>query len=164
MDLLDAEMRRSAQRLRKGALPVRSKPIGDEKILMHHIEGIYGYRGADARVYFLNPWEFEMFWEVERVGSPKQPTKDGKVLSVWTGVEVLPGTEAEAGKHYVIDDVGLREHDDYIVLPDIPAMQQMRHEWVLRRANRPYVPQPDSTLHPWKTRPSATACIYVLGS
>ena len=43
---------------------------------------------------------------------------------------------------------GLCDHHDFIVLPDIPAMQQMRHEWVLRRANRPYVPQPDSTPMP----------------
>ena len=115
---------------------------------MHHIEEIYGFRGADARVYYLNPWEFLMFWEVERVGTPKQYAQDEMPVSVWTGVEVLPGTQAEAGKHYVIDDVGLRDHPDYIALPDIPAMQQMRHEWVLRRANRPYVPHPDSTPMP----------------
>ena len=89
-----------------------------------------------------------MFWEVERVGTPKKQATDEMPVSVWTGVEVFPGTQAEAGKHYVIDDVGLRDHPDYIVLPDIPAMQQMRHEWVLRRANRPYVPKPDSTPMP----------------
>ena len=89
-----------------------------------------------------------MFWEVQRVGSPKQLSKDKEALSVWTGVDVLPGTQAEAGKHYVIDDVGLRDNHDYIVLPNIPAMQQMRHEWVLRRANRPYVLKPDATPMP----------------
>ena len=46
----------------------------------------------------------------------------------------------------VISRLDVREfYDEYIMLPDTPALQQMRHEWVLRRANRPYVPEPDST-------------------
>ena len=169
MDLFDAEMRRSAQRLRKGALPVRKTPIGDEIILKNHIEEIYGYRGKDPRVYYLNPWEFQMFWEVESVGNPRQRNNDGEVLSKWIpGVEVLPGMQAEPGRHYEIDADGLCGHHDYIVLPDIPTMQQMRHEWVLRRANRPYVPQPDATPMPdnaasLEDRPSCTVCICVLG-
>ena len=63
-------------------------------------------------------------------------------------MEVLPGATPEAGKHYIIDDKGLRDHHDYIVLPNIPVLQQTRHEWVLRRAYRPYVPHPESTPMP----------------
>ncbi len=75
-----------------------------------------------------------MFWEVIRVSSPNKPTREGIVLSQWVpGVEVLPGTLPEAGKHYVVVEA-LNDYHDFIVLPDIPALHQMRHEWVLRRA------------------------------
>ena len=88
---------------------------------------------------------FLMFWEVEAVGKPTAVTGGKNPVSIWTDVELLPGTLAVAGKHYVINEVGLRDDPDYVVLPDTGALQQMRHEWVLRRANRPYVPQPDGT-------------------
>ena len=102
-----------------------------------------------------------MFWEVERVGIPKQFSKYQERMSIWTDVDILPGTPAEAGKHYVIDDAGLRNNHNYIALPDIPAMQQMRHEWILRRANRPYVPQPENTPMPDKAAsPEEKAKLY----
>ena len=146
--LCESEMKKVSQRFRKGLLTARKKPVGDEKILTYHIEEIYGYRGRDPRVLYLSPWEFLMFWEVQQVGKPTVSTSDKISLSIWTGVEVLPGCQAQAGIHYVVNDAGLSDKHDYIVLPDAPATQQIRHEWVLRRANRPYVPQPESTPMP----------------
>ena len=64
-------------------------------------------------------------------------------ISVWTGLEVLPGTSPEAGKHYVVNEEDLRDHHDFIALAKTHQLHQLRHEWILRRANRPYVLEPD---------------------
>ena len=120
-------------------------------------EDIYGYRGRDDRVYYLSPWEFTMFWEVERVPRPEKHTEDGHEISCWTGVQIPKGTSPEPGIHYIIDDALLADREQepfhvYVALPDIEELQIFRHEWVLRRAHRPFVPQPDSTPMPDRAR------------
>ena len=90
-------MKKRAQRRRLASLPVRKDPVRGEVIRTYHLEEIYGYRGQDPRVYYLNPWEFVMFWEVEAVTPPRAVTDGNLSVSVWTGVEVLPGVQAEAG-------------------------------------------------------------------
>ena len=89
-----------------------------------------------------------MFWEVERVPSPAKTIGDGPMLSCWMGVATPKGASAEPGKHYVIDDAALADLHDYVALPDMEELAIFRHEWVLRRANRPFVPQPGSTPMP----------------
>ena len=70
-------------------------------------------------------------------------------ISRWTEVKIPKGAEAQAGTHFVINEEALKNHPDYVVLPDTPLLSaRFRHEWVLRRAFRPYVPQPDSTPMP----------------
>ena len=57
------------------------------------------------------------------------------------------GAAAEADTHYVINDDVLHGLHDYVALPNTAALtQRLRHEWVLRRAFRPFVPQPDTTM------------------
>ena len=84
-------MKGDSTRRRKGILPVRSDPVEKEVIRTYHPEEVYGYRGRDERVYYLSPWEFIMFWVVERVPSPKRNTddEDGHSISKWTGVKIL---------------------------------------------------------------------------
>ena len=67
-------------------------------------------------------------------------------LSRWVSSDGSPRGHAEAGKDYVIDDCVLRDLDDWIAFPDVdPLSAKFRHEWVLRRAFRPYVHEPDKT-------------------
>ena len=76
--LLESEMKGDSARSRKGVLPVRSDPVEKEIIRTYHLEELYGYRGRDERVYYLSPCEFLMFWEVERVPSPKTMMTPGR--------------------------------------------------------------------------------------
>ena len=130
-------------------MPVRKDPVEKEQIKTFHIEEVYGYRGRDERVYYLSPWEFIMFWEIHRVPSPMAETDDGVKISRWTEVKIPKGTRARAGIHYVVNEQVLQDHHDYIVLPNTTRLSaRFRHEWILRRAHRPYVPQPDGTPMP----------------
>ena len=92
--LLESEMKRDSARSRKGVLPVRSDPVEKEVIRTYHLEELYGYRGCDERVYYLSPWEFLMFWEVQRVPSPKKSAEDEDAhnISKWTGVKIPKGS------------------------------------------------------------------------
>ena len=147
--LLEAEMKADGKRKRRGLLPVRAGPVGNEVIRKYHIEEIYGYRGRDERVYYLNPWEFTMYWEVLPVPSPNVKTDDGVAISQWTDVKFVKGSSPQPGIHYVINEEGLRGNEDIVIFPNTPRLsRQFRHEWVLRRAHRPFVPQPDSTPMP----------------
>ena len=94
-------MKGDATRRRKGILPVRSEPVDKEVIRTYHLEELYGYRGQDARVYYLSPWEFLMFWEVQRVPSPKQSADDdsGNNISKWTGVKIPKGSLRSLFRH-----------------------------------------------------------------
>ena len=90
-----------------------------------------------------------MFWEVMRVPKPNTLSEDGIALSRWTGVEIAKGSPALAGTHYVINEEALSSHPYDVVLSDTAALtKRFRHDWVLRRAFRPYVLQPDSTPMP----------------
>eukprot|EP00435_Cladocopium_sp_Y103_P066946 s556_g29.t1 len=52
---------------------------------------LYGWRGADPRVYYLSPWEFVKWWEVKALQPPSatQPLKS--CLSEW-----VPGHDSVA--------------------------------------------------------------------
>ena len=90
-----------------------------------------------------------MFWEVVPVPNPKQKEKEAVSLSCWTEVRPAVGERIEPGKHYVVNEAGLQGERDFIVLPLVPGKTEiLRHEWILRRAHRPYVPQPDATPMP----------------
>ena len=149
INLLESEMKGEMKRLRQGVLPVRAETVEKEVIRTYHLEEIYGYRGQDERVYYLSPWEFVMFWEVHRVTSPNSDSNDDVQVSRWTGVKIQKGSIARAGTHYVINGKVLKDHPDYVMLPDTTRLStRLRHEWVLRRAFRPFVPQPDRTPMP----------------
>ena len=100
-----------------------------------------------------------MYWEVLRVPLQSKTTDDGFVLSRWEGVRAEAGSAAQAGKHYVINDDILPELHDYVALPNTAELSdRFRHEWVLRRAFRPFVPQPST----WDNESSTpAACSFI---
>ena len=48
----------------KRSIPQISDDIGDRILYMQHFEVLYGYRPADPIIFFLNSWEFMMWWTV----------------------------------------------------------------------------------------------------
>ncbi len=53
-------------------VPVRKGAVGQAPIYIENFEDIYGFRGDDPRVYYLNPWEFLMQWELEPLRPPSR--------------------------------------------------------------------------------------------
>ena len=158
LTLLETHCSGDGSRKRLGILPVRQAPVLTENIPIAHLEEVYGYRGKDDRVHYLSPWECVMFWEVVHITKPRKGSEGGISLSRWTGVKVPPESAAQPGVHYVVNGVALSEHHDYVVLPDTPALRgRFRHEWILRRAFRPYAP-------PARQYPDARSCQFCRGS
>ena len=91
LQVLEAEERGEAKRICRGRLPVRKAPVKSEELKAHHIEEVYGYRGRDPRVYYLSPWEFVMFWEVEEL----QPPRSGEVKD---GADALDAVDRHQGR------------------------------------------------------------------
>ena len=53
------------------------------------------------------------------------------------------------GVHYVINDAFFENHADYVPYPATTTLRTaFRHQWVMRRNNRPLVPQLDSAPMP----------------
>ena len=112
----------------------------------------YGYRGCHPDLYYLCPWEFTKWWRREPLHAPNWYSKKG--LSQWTewtesGLVYQAQMEENAalpaatpGTHYIVSDT---DRQSYIVFPDLPLMQTVRHRWVLVRQSRPDVPQPIRT-------------------
>ena len=46
---------------------------------------LYGYRGSDARVFLLSPWEFWTHWYAEEL---LPPTSESYCLTVWVPSEM----------------------------------------------------------------------------
>jgi len=123
---------------------------------------LYGYRGTDARVYHLSPWEFSAHWYPHQLQPPSAGSRAG---TRWTPAgkaeyqesrESAEVFEAEPGEHYVVDEAWFGgeacpyESDNVVILADIPELQRFRHEWVLLRSARPKVPCPEQTPLPSK--------------
>jgi hypothetical protein len=72
---LEDEMTRKAERSvsKLLAAPQEGKEKDAESILVKHLPDLYGFRGflPDCKdVYYLNPWEFLMLWEVRQLPRP----------------------------------------------------------------------------------------------
>ena len=68
-------------------VPVRKRAVGQAPIYVENFEDIYGFRGNDPRVYYLNPWEFLMQWELEFLRPPSQRAEtqpEAAELTKWT--------------------------------------------------------------------------------
>ena len=61
------------------AAPRKLEGHTTDDIVLKHWPDLYGFRGhlpEYADVYYLNPWEFQMLWEVCRLPAPAKATKD----------------------------------------------------------------------------------------
>ena len=105
----------------------------------------YGFRGCDARLRLLSPFEFFMHWGVEAVLPPSD--REAQDHSQWLdgGREFrdahrhdYPPIKLVPGRHYRVKDYA--GSDDYIPFPDEAALQTFRHRWILVRHSRPMVP------------------------
>ena len=81
LTLLETHCSGDGSRSRLGILPVRKAPVLTENIPIAHTEEVYGYRGTDARVHYLSPWEFVMFWAVVPITKPRK-SAEGRHLFV----------------------------------------------------------------------------------
>ena len=53
-----------------------------------------------------------------------------------------PPVALEPGVHYRVRTLGFIPTDEYYVYPDAPTLHRFRHEWVLKRRERPVAPAP----------------------
>ena len=59
-------------------------PGSGPDVLVRRFVDYYGYRGSHPAVYYLNPWEFVMLWDVVPLPRPKAPSKiDPAPLTRW---------------------------------------------------------------------------------
>ena len=69
------------------AAPAQGKAREEEHLVVKHFPDLYGFRGHLPEykdVYYLNPWEFLMLWEVRRLPEPTETTEGGAPsLSQW---------------------------------------------------------------------------------
>ena len=61
--LYEAQKNEVEEKERLRTIPVRKGEVTSETLMQYDLEDVYGYRGRDPRVYYLNPWEFLMYWE-----------------------------------------------------------------------------------------------------
>ena len=149
--LHDAEKARTAERVVLRRVPVRKGALGGSVISQANFEDFYGYRGKDARVHYLSPWEFLMYWEAVSLTKPSsagaaETGTDQMETTVWSGVPSCGA--AVAGIDFYVNEA-LNDHIDYVVFPMSAQLEDsFRHTWALRRRSRPHVPQPDGTPMP----------------
>jgi len=101
----------------------------------------YSFRGTDARVYFLSPWEFTQYWKPVRVKSPRK----GYVITRWA--QDADKDNPVPGHDFVFTDMVLK-HPDVVTFEAIAEVQNFetfRHMWMLLRRTRPVIPCPENT-------------------
>ena len=110
---------------------------------------MYGYRGKDPRVHWLSPYEFVSRWRLVPVsfsinprladGDPKYHAdlmSEGRAYICTQKLEG-EGYEFHPGKHFRIRNAG---GTTWIPFPDLPALEKVRHLWVMEYNPRPFVP------------------------
>ena len=69
------------------AAPPPGKAGEEEHLVVKHFPDLYGFRGHLPEykdVYYLNPWEFVMLWEIRRLPKPVETAEDKPPsLSQW---------------------------------------------------------------------------------
>ena len=100
---------------------------------------MYGFRGVEHAVDLFSPFEMLRYWAMERL----DPPNIGKATA-WTPEKMCYAAwckthrekpQWEAGVHYVAVP-----GEGRILLPDLPALDGLRHCWCWQKRDRPYVP------------------------
>ena len=113
------------QRKSLAKLPTHSKATGLD------IMDLYPVRGSHKDVYWLSPWEFIKWWQLEPVKRPDQYETVQKALTDWLD---------KAQRTYQLKTVS--PVDDVLFLPLCEETADVREKVVLRRRLRPLVPRP----------------------
>ena len=154
---LEAEMKRVAEQPVSKAVnaPRQGKRRPGEELVLRHFPDLYGYRGnlpEAAAVYYLNPWEFVMLWDVMRLPTPcltEDKRRQGPpALTIW---EVRPDIENGVLGEYVLNPVAVQYYarfEDVLFYPDTPGRLNLRHTWYMQRRKRPMTPAPTGTPMP----------------
>ena len=58
------------ERKQVSKVPVRRSSTRQRSTFSIPFEEVYGFRGRDAAVYYLSPWEFTKWWSVEYLKPP----------------------------------------------------------------------------------------------
>ena len=101
----------------------------------------YGFRGNDARVYYLSPWEFVQAFRVVRVPAPCEDNRTTRWVKKANRVNPIAGTD------YVFTSFAIN-NPDVVLFPelhDCNNMWEFRHTWMMLRRSRPVVPCPEDT-------------------
>ena len=110
---------------------------------------MYCYRGKDPRVHWLSPYEFVSRWRLVPVSFPINPrladgdpkyhadlTSEGRAYICTQKLEG-EGHEFHPGKHFrICNACGTTS----IPFSDLPALEKVRHLWVIEYNPRPFVP------------------------
>ena len=103
---------------------------------------MYGFRGSGAGQELYSPYEMIREWTMERVLPPTSDIARCKSRFTQAGLEyretckaTKEAPEYEAGEHYEAIAAEGR-----ILIPDLPALHNLRHRWVWERRPRPHVP------------------------
>ena len=104
---------------------------------------LYGFRRKEHVVDLLSPFEMLRHWEMERVLPPTAASATNPTAA-WTQAGLMYRAQCAknketpfwiAGEHYEV-----LPGKDRIVLPDLPALETLRHRWFWKKRRRPYVP------------------------
>ena len=158
---LDDEMNRIAERTAVKLLPVhvKSEKIGDDDLVLKHFPDLYGFRGYlpdYAPVYYLNPWEFIMLWEIARLPRPaEKAAPDGAADGAGTAPPPLTRWKDKSceGEEPTFEvnpaaEAFYRDSGDLLFYPVIAGDVQLRNTWYMKRRKKPMVPAPSNTPMP----------------
>lgn len=149
---LDAELKQTKkQRIRK-VIPATSTINNNgtaEDVILRYFPDLYGYRGhlpEAAPVYYLNPWEFLMWWEVKPLPKPCvhnigiREKRAVPELTVW----VEKPAEGTTGKFQLNPKAVQHFASSKTILfyPEREEGLDLRNIWYMQRRKRPIVPAP----------------------
>ena len=122
-------------------MPCSKHQRNKHEVLLKQVDDLYGYRGPNPNLYWLNAWEFLMYWEC-------LPLPKATLITVSFSGEHQPLTIYRTVAHrdrdeWVINDNA--ESSDIIFYPLIPGQFQLRWHWYMERRRRPMTPSPANT-------------------
>lgn len=137
---LEDELVRKPQRMQRKGLPTRRYETKDpttENVVLQHFPDLYGYRGEHPAVFYLNPWEFAMLWEIRRLTNSRIHGKISCTVGTGDAVDVNPAAE----EYY---------HEIGTVLFYPKEAGVLRKTWLMVRRRKPIVPAPSNMPMPDK--------------
>jgi hypothetical protein len=158
---LEAETSTSEKRKCLKAVPPVGGTAPTSEVFLRQFDDLYGYRGDNENIYYLNPWEFLMLWETLPLPKPSQSRREDGKDGVDDAEEPeddrshVPLTlkmvrpEPDSDRDYDVNPEA--ETNDVRFFPeDLPGDVQLRWRWYMRRRRRPMVPAPTNTPMPDK--------------